>query len=134
MLIIVSETNHGGRFHATLGDSTPLLKSSRTPLLDSARILLARRYDPNTRLVMRHLGSTIDALTTTVGTAAKLTVQDNGVGKPTFCRHHGQGETSLPASHRLQTPPSLPAQAPASAQGFLQGDPHQMIFEFRIAA
>lgn len=43
MLIIVSETNHGGRFHATLGDSTPLLKSSRTPLLDSARILLARR-------------------------------------------------------------------------------------------
>jgi hypothetical protein len=61
MLIIVSENKHGGRFRATLEDSTPLVKSSRTPLLDSARILLRQGIDPNTRLVMRHKrGSPLD--------------------------------------------------------------------------
>jgi hypothetical protein len=38
MVLIVSETKHGGRFRATLANGTPLL-TSRIPLLDGTCIL-----------------------------------------------------------------------------------------------
>jgi hypothetical protein len=77
MLILVTElpARHG-KFHARLEDGTELCKSTRQPLLDGTRELLKRGVDPQTRLVMRHEGSPVDALTATVGAAAKLTVDE----------------------------------------------------------
>lgn len=122
MLIIVSENKHGGRFRATLEDSTPLVKSSRTPLLDRARILLRQGIDPNTRLVMRHKGAAHAALTSAVGAAAKLTVLVSNIGRPIFGRFQ-EGEEMIASR-----------QPPAPISAVLEGDPHQPIFEFRIAA
>lgn len=45
-------------------------------MLDAARALLAEGMDPATRLVMRHAGSPHDALASTIGTAAGLTVRE----------------------------------------------------------
>jgi hypothetical protein len=62
-----------------------LAESTRTPFLDSARILLTSRLaDPSDILVMRHEGSAHDALRAKVGVAAKLTVNEDG---PRFTRH-----------------------------------------------
>src|SRR5262245_45037284 len=61
-----------GRFEARVGDR--LLCTSRQPLLDAARIMLAEGVDPATPLTMRHERSSTDSLSSTVGKAAKLTV------------------------------------------------------------
>src|SRR5262249_47617787 len=77
-----------GRFHATLNGE--LLTTSRQPLLDGARELLERGYDPNTRIVMRHDGSKVDALPSTIGAAAKLTVEERAHRRIRFAawKHH----------------------------------------------
>jgi hypothetical protein len=134
MLNIVSETKHGGRFRATLEDSTPLVKSSRTPLLDSARILLRQGIDPHTPLTMRHARATHDALTSTVGAAAKLTVLVSSVGRPIFGRFQEGEEMIAAAPYKPRNPAGVPRQPPAPISAMLEGDPHQPIFEFRIAA
>jgi hypothetical protein len=67
---------HVDKFEAHLG--ARLLLISRTPFLDSARLLLAEGIKPATRLVMRHYGSSEDSLRATVGAAAKLTVKETG--------------------------------------------------------
>src|SRR5262249_28747490 len=51
---------------------------------DAARVLLAEGADPAARFVMRHANSATDAMRSTVGAAAKLTVSDDGGGKPIF--------------------------------------------------
>ena len=56
-------------------DCTHLATSSQ-PFLEAARVLLDRGYDPTTRIVMRHAGSTTDSLASTIGAAAKLTVSN----------------------------------------------------------
>jgi hypothetical protein len=56
---------------------------SRQPFLDSARVLLAEGVPPQTRLTMRHVGSSTDSLTATVGAAAKLTVDES---RPRFVK------------------------------------------------
>jgi hypothetical protein len=124
MLLIVSETKHGGRFRATLADGTPLL-TSRIPLLDAARILLRRGVDPQTRLTMRHAGSTTNALTSTVATAAGITVQVSHSGKPIFARHQTGGESTSAAPPRPQIERRAPRQPPAHVLGSLRGDPTQ---------
>jgi hypothetical protein len=65
-----------GRFDARHGDQL-LVERTRTPFCDGARALLAAGLaDPGDRLVMRYAGSESDALISTVGTAAKLTVPE----------------------------------------------------------
>jgi hypothetical protein len=49
-------------------------------------VLLAEGIKPDTVLVMRHAGSAADALRSTVGAAAKLTVVDDRGGKPIFAK------------------------------------------------
>jgi hypothetical protein len=60
------------------------VKRSTTPFCDAARVLLAEGVRPETVLVMRHEGSPHDALRSTVGAAAGLTVADDNGGKPIF--------------------------------------------------
>ena len=72
-----------GKFNAMLGDLL-LVGSTRQPLLDGARHLLALGYPPDTAVVMRHAGSGIDSLRSTMGAAAALTVDETGT--PRFAR------------------------------------------------
>src|SRR5262245_51465683 len=68
-----------GRFEARLGDRV-ISKSTRQPLLDAARILLAEGADPETPIAMRHAGADHAALRSTVGAAARLTVVERDHG------------------------------------------------------
>jgi hypothetical protein len=61
-----------------------IVERSTTPFCDAARVLLAEGADPATRFIMRHAGSVADALRSTVGAAAGLTVADDNGGKPIF--------------------------------------------------
>jgi hypothetical protein len=56
---------------------------SRTPFLTGARVLLANGTPPDTVLLMRHAGSDMIALRSTVGAAAALSVGE-GDRLPTF--------------------------------------------------
>ena len=70
-----------GRFIACLGERV-LHSATRQPLLDCARILLGEGADPTARIEMRHAGAEYVALSSTIGAAAKLTVEEltnNGV-------------------------------------------------------
>ena len=71
-----------GKFEARLEDGRMLVRASRTPFFDSARRLLDEGVDPGTILIMRHKGSTVDALRATVGAAAKLTVAERDASGP----------------------------------------------------
>jgi hypothetical protein len=81
LIIVVEEVGHG-RFEARY-DGRPICISP-TPFLDSARALLANGIDPSTTLVMRHAGSSINALIGKIGAAAKLRVTTNTHGTPVF--------------------------------------------------
>jgi hypothetical protein len=65
-------------------DGRCIVKRSTTPFCDAARVLLAEDVRPEAKLVMRHAGSVADALRSTVGAAAGLTVADDTGGKPAF--------------------------------------------------
>jgi len=74
--IIVSELrDRPGCFEARVDGK--VLCTSRQPLLDGARELLARGHDPTARAVMRHAGSAIDAIGGVIGRLAKLTTEES---------------------------------------------------------
>ena len=79
---------HGARLHGkfvvTLDGRQ--LCISRQPLLDAARVLLDDGVDPETSIATRHAGAGFDAMTSTVGAAAKWTVRENESVSPTFVR------------------------------------------------
>jgi hypothetical protein len=64
-----------GRYTATLPNGENLV-TSHQPLFAGARALAARGVDPATLLTMRHAGSHTVAMRSTVGRAAKLTVEE----------------------------------------------------------
>jgi hypothetical protein len=74
-----------GKFDA-LANERRIVAASRTPFCDSARVLLAEGLAaPSDVLIMRHVGSQVDALKAAVGVAAKLTVNETaGTGTPRF--------------------------------------------------
>ena len=79
--IVIEETSQRrGKFSAHLPDGCKLLSSSRQPLLDAARVLLAEGIPPETPIAMQHKGSATIAMTSTVGAAAKLTVKEKPNG------------------------------------------------------
>jgi hypothetical protein len=72
------------RFIAHLDVGGRVLGAFADPLCSCARLLLAEGVLPETALRLRHAGSTMVALTSTVGTAARLSVRETGDGKPRF--------------------------------------------------
>lgn len=94
VLVVSPSLNRDGRkAYSTRGqlfggavDGRLVVKRSTTPFCDAARALLVEGVQPNTALVMRHAGSAVDALRSTVGAAAGLTVWNDGLGKPIFGR------------------------------------------------
>jgi len=57
-------------------DDRAIVKRSAQPLSDACRVLIGEGIDPATRVVMRHSGAEADALRSTVGAAAKLSVTE----------------------------------------------------------
>lgn len=100
-------TTRGALFDGKVNDRTIVTRSTQ-PLLDAARVLLADGVEPSTRIVMRHAGSMVDALISTIGAAAKLTVEE-GERAPTF-RPWKAGP------HAVGTPPMRPTDRPAPGQ------------------
>ena len=60
--LIVTPDERPGQFIARLeGSSEPIVQHTRQPLVDGARVLLARGFDPAIPLTMRHVGGTFDS-------------------------------------------------------------------------
>lgn len=77
MNITISPTGRG-EHHVRLNDR--LITTSYTPLFSAARILLDEGVPKDEHLTMTHEGSETICMRTTVGAAARLTVQDNSRG------------------------------------------------------
>jgi hypothetical protein len=95
MIIVIvkaSRRDDGSKAYSTRGqlfdgtvDGRLVVSRSTQPLLDACRILVGEGIDPLMRLVMRHEGQDCDALRSTVGAAAQLTVEE-GKRRPIFRR------------------------------------------------
>ena len=133
LLIVIEETSQRrGKFSAHLLDGRKLLSSSRQPLLDAARVLLAQGIPPETPLAMQHKGSATIAMTSTVGEAAKLTVEEEP-GGPRFrkwrpfpasrsVRTGGESDEGLVDSPQpLTVPQNAPVSQPAGAAHACRG-------------
>jgi hypothetical protein len=93
-----------GKFAARFGDRV-ILKSSRQPLLDAARILLTPSADPKARIAMRHSGAEHAALSSTIGRVTRLTVEDGSNGRPRFrARMVGRPRPRVSPAIRYPTP------------------------------
>ncbi len=113
---VVSPLGHG-RFEARLGERV-ILGSSRQPLLDAARVLLAEGADPGARIQMRHAGAIHVALSSTVGKAAKLEVKEDTDG-PRFVPFYDRQQTrrnDSPVRFDEEAVPSQPS-APDALYG-----------------
>lgn len=105
-------TKHPNAFDARLGSSDTVVCVSETPLFDAARALLAQgKANPDDMLVMRHAGSTVDALRSKVGVAAGLRIEETGWG-PKLRKYRPRPAMYVPPSIE-QTPSLVPEQAPA---------------------
>jgi hypothetical protein len=78
-------------------DGREVVTRSTQPFLDGARVLLGDGADPRTRMVMRHTRSDTDALRSTVGAAAQLTIGEGE--RPSIFRPW------KPSPHAAVTPP-----------------------------
>jgi hypothetical protein len=111
LVIVVSSTKSAGHFQARLQHSNEVLvKNSRQPFLDGARLLVERGYDPSALLVMKHLGSDIVALRAPLGKASKLTVEEGPHG-PRFVGFRTDLKTRVaapPIAPSVGTLPNLP--------------------------
>jgi hypothetical protein len=94
--IIISPPLRGTRWRATwLGNE---LACSRTPLLSAARELQRRGVRDDAVLAMRHAGSDIVAMRTTVGAAARLTVKEGPTRFVVYDPSGGRPEGSYAAT------------------------------------
>jgi hypothetical protein len=89
IVIVVAPCEGGqrGGFSAHLEANGQLLvRSSRQPFLDAARELIAQGHDPSLTLIMRHRGSDVPALRASIGTASRLTVDEDRARAPRIKR------------------------------------------------
>jgi hypothetical protein len=104
----VSPTKSAGHFQARLQQSNEILvKNSRQPFLDAARVLMEKGADPNALLVMKHSGSDSVALRAPLAKAAKLTVEEGPHG-PRFVAFRTGPKT------RVAAPPIAPSPGAAN--------------------
>jgi hypothetical protein len=78
-------TNRGPTFDGYTAGRQVVSRSTQ-PFLDGARVLLGEGADPDSRYAMRHDGSDIDALVSTIGYAARWTIEE-GESPPRLRRH-----------------------------------------------
>lgn len=89
MKILVVIPSGNGKFDGAC-EGEWLVRGSATPFCTAARILLTRGVNPDVEFVMRHSGSDEDALKSTVGKAAEITVEESGRG-PRFREYRPYG-------------------------------------------
>src|SRR5262245_10500154 len=98
-LVEVSSAIAPGEFVARVNGEI-LVASSRTPFTAAARVLVARGADTNSILVMRHVGSSINALVAKLCVAAGLTVKDPDRGRIHFAPYMAFPSSPVAASIR----------------------------------
>jgi hypothetical protein len=91
VIIVEPVPERPGYFEARL--DACLLVRSRQPLLDVARRLLTLGHSAHAAVEMKYIGSDTVCLSALVGTAAKLTVEDDRLGRPRFRRWRGPRST-----------------------------------------
>ena len=92
-IISIEPSTRPGRVAAHSSDSHTV--TTTTPLLDGARYWLNRGANPDATITtIWSSGSTDWSLRSTIGHAAKLTVEDNSLGKPVFRRYRDRRQTS----------------------------------------
>src|SRR5262249_62269860 len=101
VVMVVRPSRSPGHFDAHLADGSELCRSGRQPLLDGARELARRGFDPATPLVMRHVGSQLDA----------LQVNGRGCGAA-----DGRGQRKPPSPPPLPSAPHSPARRAVGPQ------------------
>ena len=74
-----------------------LVRSSRQPFLDAARVLVGEGHDPGMVISMRHGGSAVDALRAKLGVAARLTVNEPATRFARWKPHPGWSAEIPPA-------------------------------------
>ena len=99
-----------GRFVATLAGRQ--LCTSREPLLAASRILLAEGVDPESPIAARHADADFDAMMSTVGAAAGLTVSEGTTRSATFAPYKTFSRADVEARVRFDERP-----APDTGQG-----------------
>ncbi len=78
-LIASPDRKRPGAFNAHLETGEALVESSRQPLVDGARVLLARGFDPASPLTMRMEGKTYDSFAPLpIGQWAGWTYEESG--------------------------------------------------------
>jgi hypothetical protein len=95
--ITVVPIDRRGRYRVYFGPRM-LVAGTRTPLLDCARELIRLGADPDAIVVMRHAGTSNDALRARLGTAAGLTVDE---GRCRF-RPVRSGDTASPVRQTVR--------------------------------
>lgn len=115
-LVAVPVPARPGHFRVLLPDGCELLRATRQPLFDGARALAARGVAPETIVVTRHRGSPHVAMRSTVGEAARWTVEESDRGglqrrlwRPHWKADSSQGEVpETRAEHRalVRGPPT----------------------------
>ena len=99
-----------GRFVATLAGRQ--LCTSREPLLAASRVLLAEGVAPESPIATRHAGADFDAMMSTVGAAAGLTVSEGNTRSATFAPYKAFSRADVEARARFDEQP-----APDTGQG-----------------
>ena len=81
VLVVAERKRRDGKYSAWHGGQL-VVENVREPFLDAARVLLAYGLDPNARYVMRRSVDGRDDLVSTLGTAAKLKVEEGDRNGP----------------------------------------------------
>lgn len=92
MIVEIIVRENGSKFDAFFRGVQ--LGTFRTPLLSSARLLVSKGVDPSLPITMRHEGSNVVALRSTIGAAARLDVT-GGAGHERFVPYDPDRSTGV---------------------------------------
>jgi len=109
---VMGVTKTRGQVFDAFVEGRKIVSRSTTPFLDACRQLMAEGADPKAKVVMRHEGADHDALRSTIGYAAKLTVKDNSVGAPVFAKWVPFAAPISPPMHSNEVPGRVMAPDP----------------------
>jgi hypothetical protein len=90
-----------GKFDTVFG-TTVLARATREPLLDAARRLMSLGFDPDTTVILKHLGSDTECLRSRIGAAAKLTVDESGTPRFKRWKPFSRGAVAPPSEKKCR--------------------------------